>query len=78
MTWDWFRGKLTYRGSEYFAKSVEFEKFWDLPRRIKYPLTLAINGMKAPLKKIADEGWRVEDAPWGDSDAGELSAVHRR
>ena len=58
MTWDWFGGKLTHRGSEYFSKSAEFERFWDLPRRANRPLTLAINGMKAPLKKIADEGWR--------------------
>ncbi len=62
MTWDWFKGKLTHQGSEYFSKSVEFEKFWDLPRRVRHPLTLAINGMKAPLPKIAAEGWRVEDA----------------
>jgi len=62
MTWDWFGGKLTHRGSEYFSKSAEFEKFWDLPRRADRPFTLAINGLKAPLKKIADEGWRVQDA----------------
>jgi hypothetical protein len=62
MTWDWFKGKLTYHGAEYFAKSAEFEKFWDLPRRVKYPLNLALNGVKAPFKKITDHGWIVADA----------------
>jgi len=62
MTWDYFRGNLTYNGSEYFAKSVEFEKFWDLPRRIKSPFKLAINGVKAPLATIAQQGWPLADA----------------
>jgi len=62
MTWDWFGGKLTHGGSEYFSKSAEFEKFLDFPRRVKIPLTLAINGMKAPLKRIAEQGWTVQDA----------------
>jgi len=62
MTWDWFGGKLTHGGSEYFSKSAEFEKFMDFPRRVKGPLTLAINGMKAPLKRIAEQGWTVQDA----------------
>lgn len=62
MTWDWFGGKLTHRGSEYFSKSAEFEKFWDLPSHVTRPLMVAINGLKAPLKQIAEKGWRVGDA----------------
>jgi len=62
MTWDWFRGALTYDGIEYFAKAVEFEKFLDLPRRSGGGFMLALNGIKAPLKKISAEGWIVRDA----------------
>jgi hypothetical protein len=62
MTWDWFRGKLTHGGAEYFAKSAEFEKFADLPKRTKVPLSVAVNGVKAPMDKLAAWGWPVEDA----------------
>ncbi|HEX4056479.1 MAG TPA: hypothetical protein VHX86_19635 [Tepidisphaeraceae bacterium] len=62
MTWDWFRGKLTYKGAEYFAKVVEFEKFHELPALVKTPLELALNGVKAPLPQLANWGWRVVDA----------------
>jgi hypothetical protein len=62
LTWDWFKGKLAHDGTEYFSKLAEFERFSDLPRRVKQPITVAINGVKAPMKKIADLGWRLEDA----------------
>lgn len=62
LTWDWFKGKLTHGGMEYFSKMAEFEKYWDLPRRVKTPLSIALNGLKAPVKKIAEEGWRIQDA----------------
>jgi hypothetical protein len=62
MTWDWFRGKLEQNGREYFPKAAEFEKFWDLPAKVKTRLSLAINGIKAPLPKIQSHGWAVQDA----------------
>ncbi len=62
MTWDWFRGPLTYQGVEYFAKAAEFEKFLDLPNRIKTPLELALNGLKAPLPQLKKAGWQVVEA----------------
>jgi hypothetical protein len=62
MTWDWFRGKLELDGREYFPKAAEFEKFWELPERVKTKISLAINGIKAPLPKIKSHGWCVRDA----------------
>jgi hypothetical protein len=62
MTWDWFRGKLSYSGVEYFPKAAEFEKFMELPNRVKMPLSVALNGLKAPLSKLTAAGWRVADA----------------
>jgi hypothetical protein len=62
MTWDWFRGKLSHSGVEYFAKAAEFEKFMDLPNRVKTPLIVALNGVKAPLNKLSASGWQVADA----------------
>ncbi|MGD0542633.1 MAG: glycosyltransferase family 1 protein [Tepidisphaeraceae bacterium] len=62
MTWDWFGGPLKYGGVEYFAKVGEFEKFLELPRLVRTPLELALNGMKAPLARLEKAGWRLADA----------------
>jgi len=62
MTWDWFRGKLIYNGVEYGSKGVEFEKFHDLPPRVKMPLALAIGGFKAPVGQLQRDNWRIIDA----------------
>jgi hypothetical protein len=62
MTWDWFRGKLIYNGVEYGSKGVEFEKFHDLPLRVKMPLALAIGGFKAPVPQLQRDNWRIIDA----------------
>lgn len=62
MTWDWFRGKLSYGGVEYFPKAAEFEKFMELPHRVKAPLTVALNGLKAPTNQLTSAGWRIADA----------------
>jgi hypothetical protein len=62
MTWDWFKGALTYAGIEYFTKAHEFEKFMELPSRSKSPLLVALNGVKAPLKKVESFGWKIKDA----------------
>ena len=48
---------VTYRG-----KSVEFERFIDLPRRSALPLELALSG-DYPAQRLAEHGWHVVPAP---------------
>jgi hypothetical protein len=66
MTWDWFRGKLIYRGVEYANKATEFEKFHDLPHRlpreIDLNLALAVGGVKTPHEELRRDGWQLLDA----------------
>ncbi|MGA2231877.1 MAG: glycosyltransferase family 1 protein, partial [Tepidisphaeraceae bacterium] len=62
MTWDYFRGKLICDGAEYFTKVPEYERFHDLPTRTHVPLALAVGGDKAPLNRIAADGWSVLSA----------------
>ena len=63
MTWNAFKGRLSYRGTEYKSKSSEFEGIIDLPRRIDLPLTVAVGGRNAPLRRLETYGWRVIDGP---------------
>ena len=57
-------------GVEYGGKSVEFEKFIDLPKRTSATLELALGGGKAPKEKLAGYGWKLVDGydmsstPW--------------
>ncbi|MGH7213889.1 MAG: glycosyltransferase family 1 protein [Tepidisphaeraceae bacterium] len=63
MTWDWFRGKLLWKGVEYGQKVPEYDKFHDLPRRVpEVPLALAIGGHKTPYEKVKEDGWVTLDA----------------
>ena len=62
MTWDYFKGKLLFGGVDYSTKVPEYEKFHDLPRRVGFPLALAIGGVKAPYDQIRQDGWRTLDA----------------
>ncbi len=63
MTWNVFKGKLTYKGVEYKGKGSEFERLIDLPRRTPHPLKVAVGGQDAPLNRIAESGWQVVAAP---------------
>jgi hypothetical protein len=63
MTWNAFKGKLIYRGIEYKSKGSEFEKIMNLPQRINLPLKVAVGGIKAPLERLAKNGWQVVDGP---------------
>jgi hypothetical protein len=63
MTWNAFKGKLLYEGVEYRSKGSEFEKIIDLPRRVQMPLQIAVGGVNAPLKRLANHGWSVMDGP---------------
>ncbi len=62
MTWDWFRGRLLWQGTDYGTKVPEYDRFHDLPRRTDVPLALAIGGHKTPFEQIKQDGWRTLDA----------------
>ena len=63
MTWNAFKGRLSYRGTEYRSKGGEFEGLIDLPQHIGLPLTVAVGGTNAPLQRLEECGWRVIDGP---------------
>ncbi len=63
MTWSAFKGKLLYKGVEYGSKGAEFERIIDLPRRVPYPLKVAVGGVNAPLDRLSEAGWQVVDGP---------------
>ena len=63
MTWNSFKGKLTYKGQEYGGKGTEFEKFVGLPQRVNVPLRVALGGVNAPDSDLAAHGWEVLDGP---------------
>lgn len=58
MTWNYFRGALTYDGREYFQKTTEFDRCAGLPGMTKAKLELAVHGDKYDPKAIRDAGWR--------------------
>ena len=63
MTWNAFKGKLTYEGVEYKSKGAEFEKLIELPRRVGLPFRVAVGGVEAPLDRLTGHGWQVLDGP---------------
>ncbi len=63
MTWNAFKGKLLYQGTEYRSKGHEFEKIITLPGKIQAPLTVAVGGEEAPLQRLASHGWKAVDGP---------------
>jgi len=63
MTWNPFKGRLLYKGIEYKSKGSEFDKLIELPRRAGMRLKVAVGGVKAPLERLAAEGWQVLDGP---------------
>jgi hypothetical protein len=62
MTWDYFRGKVVYKGVDYRTKVPEFEKFHDIPRRVNVPMSVAIGGFKTPVEQVRQDGWGIIDA----------------
>jgi hypothetical protein len=62
MTWDYFRGKVLYKGVDYRTKVPEFEKFHDIPSRVGVPMAVAIGGHKAPVEQVRGDGWQIIDA----------------
>jgi hypothetical protein len=63
MTWNAFKGKLLYRGTEYTSKASEFTKLMTLPERVSVPLMVAVGGVQSPLAALAQAGWQVVDGP---------------
>jgi len=63
MTWNAFRGPLTYRGREYGSKDREFAKIAGLPQRSSVPFLVAVGGGGAPMQSLAEQGWKVVPAP---------------
>jgi hypothetical protein len=63
MTWNAFKGKVTFKGSEYHSKGYEFERLVDLPSRVGHSLEVALGGIDAPVERLQRAGWNVTDAP---------------
>jgi len=63
MTWNAFKGRLVYKGTEYGSKGHEFEKVMDLPKRVSPNLVVAVGGINPPLQRLRDAGWHVVDGP---------------
>jgi hypothetical protein len=61
MSWSYFRGPLTYKGVEYGAKVPEYERFRELPRRVKVPLILAVGGVHQDPEIVKRDGWQWHD-----------------
>ena len=65
----WEPATTIVRGLEYRGKSVEFQKFMDLPRRSPLTCELALGG-KFPREEILNHGWKlysmaaVSKDPW--------------
>lgn len=68
-SWESTEGGTAVAGVRYAGKSVEFEKFFDLPAGSPLPLELAISG-RAPRARLEQRGWKVLDGyrmssdPW--------------
>jgi hypothetical protein len=62
MTWNAFRGPLTYRGREYGSKGMEFAKIASLPQRNSSRFSVAVGG-GAPMQSLTEQGWNVVHAP---------------
>lgn len=74
MGWDYFRGRLTHEGREYFSKSHEFERFMVMPARSPLRLRVGIGGHKTPWETIRAAGWEAIDA----QDAARSEADYQR
>lgn len=62
MTWNAFRGPLSYRGREYGSKDREFPTIAALPQHRAVPFVIAVGG-GAPVQTLAEQGWNVVSAP---------------
>lgn len=61
MSWQAHR-ELVHDGTTYGQKDRSFERFVDLPSRVRAPLEMAVSGENTPTDALARAGWRVVDA----------------
>ncbi len=72
-SWEPSKVELIVDGVSYGGKSVEFERFIELPERSALPLELALSG-DIPAGRLRDRGWRLTDPgpasgdPWAYRD----------
>jgi hypothetical protein len=60
---NWQSHKLIqYNGATYGQKDVEFEKFIDLPQKVRVNMEVAVSGKNVPEKKLLGSGWKIENA----------------
>ena len=62
MSWRHFGGPLVWDGVEYHAKVEEFDRFFDLPRRTKVPLEIAVGGKTYDPERVRQGGWQFARA----------------
>lgn len=62
MSWDYFPGKLMFRGQEYHGKPPEYDRFRTLAKLAGGGLALAVGGHKTPKDQIRADGWDLIDA----------------
>lgn len=62
LTWKNFSETITYQGTTYGTKEMEFSKIEDLPRRCRAQLEIAQGGASAPVQAWRDRGWSVVEA----------------
>jgi hypothetical protein len=63
MTWNAFKGPVTYQGVELKSKGAEFGRLINLPARVDQALKIAIGGKNAPIEQLSAAGWIVQDGP---------------
>lgn len=72
-SWEPSKVELVVDGVAYGGKSVEFERFIELPERSALPLEIALSG-EAPMERLNERGWRLADPgpvsgdPWAYRD----------
>lgn len=68
-SWEPAEAGFVVDGIAYYGKSVEFDRFIDLPSRSTVPIELALSG-PAPAERLHAKGWKLTDAyqvsrdPW--------------
>ena len=67
-SWESNEKGVVVNGAVYEGKSVEFERFVDLPARSVLPLELALSG-PAPAERLRAQGWNLMDAGEASRDA---------
>jgi hypothetical protein len=61
MNWQSYE-PVTFEGTVYHHKDVEFEHFIDLPRRSGARFEVAVSGKTVPHDRLREAGWAVRDA----------------